>query len=164
MTDMIASDLAHILDTLRTQNAQRDWSALWEEEEQFAQFEDALDDLIQFSALVSPGANLQDTQLFVGKLTIGKVQLENALEQENESEFVTLCTSLSRDVNDMLLRSPLVKNVYTTLKNSKESIATFLAEDADKTFAESVLFILSALPILVEDEGCCDDEECEDSE
>jgi len=164
MTDMTASNLAQILDSLRTVNAHINWSDLWEDEEQFEQFQDSLDDLIQFSALVSPGTSLQDTQTFVGKLTIAKVQLESMQEQDNEQGFVAIGKALEEDIKDMLERSPMVKSVYAKLKNNPEPISNFISEDVDAAIAEPILFVLSALPLIVEDECCEDDEECEDFE
>ncbi len=163
MTNLTASNLAFILDSVRNENLERDWQQVWENEEEFALMQDTLDDLIQFSAMVLPGVDLNDTQLFIGKITMAKVQLQAMWEaQDDEQAFITCAQALENDIKEMLISSPLVQNVYTILKNSSASLESMLEDGADATVANAILFVVSALPIISSNQQMCDDQECEE--
>jgi hypothetical protein len=163
MTDLTASNLAFILDSIRNDDIQRNWQQVWQNEEEFALMQDTLDDLIQFSAMVLPGSDLQQTQLFIGKITMAKVQLQAMWEaQDDEQAFITCAQALENDIKEMLIDSPLVQNIYTILKNSSASLESMLEDGADATVANAILFVVSALPIISSNQQMCDDQECEE--
>lgn len=163
MTNPTASNLVFILDSLCNEGVQRDWELVWDNEQEFELLQDSLDELIQFSAMVYPGIDLQDTQQFIGKITIAKVQLQAMWESEDDEQaFLTCAEALETDIKEMLMSSPLVRNVYDILKNSQAPIETMLEDAAEPAVANAILFILSALPIVSSNEQCCEDEECEE--
>lgn len=163
MMNMTGPDLLSILESLRKDKAGIDWFAMWQDDEEFEEYLDLLDDLIQFSVMVFPGTNLQETQQFVGKITIAKVQLATLKEQENEVQAFTIVgQALEQDIKDMLSSSPIVKNITHILQNSVEPIEDMLSEDADPSVANALLFVLSSLPLLLSEENC-QEETCEET-